>query len=206
MKKWINRGAYKRKPQTEGSSIGFNIYQSVTTDPRFAHLKPVADALKAQRDAYEVANAKAVNGGTVLINEKNAAYVLFIAAIDSVADGVESRAECDENFVRATGFTPVKASESVSDLPLPKGLFVINDERSGSIKTGWQPEPNSITTVIETQIKGETTWQNGRYSTSSRNNIISGFAPGTWVNVRISHLGTRGLKSDYSDPVSVLVI
>ena len=127
-------------------------------------------------------------------------------AIDKVADGIESMPDCDDNLVRAAGFTPVKASESVSDLPMPKGLYAVNDARSGSIKTGWQAEPHSVNTAIETQIKGETTWQNGTYSTSSRNNILSGFTPGTWVNVRIYHIGTRGLKSEYSEPVSVLVI
>lgn len=206
MKKRINRGAYKKKPQAEGSSLGFTIYQAIMTDPRFEHLKPLADELKMRRETFEISNAKAANGGTLLVNDKNTTYALLIEAIDLVADGVESMPECDDNLVRAAGFTPVKASESVSDLPMPKGLFVVNADRSGSIKTGWQAQSNIVNTGIETLVKGETVWQNGTYSTSSRNNILNGFTPGTLVFVRIYHMGTRGLKSEYSEPVSVLVI
>ena len=206
MKKTISRGAYKRVSQSEGSSIGFKVYQKLTTDPQFVAFVPKAEILKAQRDAYDVANAKAVNGGSILIGQKNAAYDLFIEQMDKVADDIEMLADGDTGIAQAAGFPIVKAAEAITDLSMPKGLEAVNAERSGAIKISWKPDPNAINYGIETQAEGSTVWQNGKYSTSSRNNILTGYASGVQLLVRIYSIGRRGLKSEATDPVRVLVI
>jgi hypothetical protein len=206
MKKTINRGAYKRKSQAEGSSICFIVYQSMSTDPQFAPYKDKVDDMKTRRDAYEVANAKAVNGGSILIGQKNTAFDFFIEQMDKVADDVEMLADGDSSIAQAAGFPIVKAAEAVTDLSMPKGLEVVNAERTGAIKLTWKPDPSAINYGIETQVEGSAVWQNGTYSTSSRNNILTGYTSGAYLLVRIYSIGRRGLKSEATDPVRVLVI
>jgi hypothetical protein len=208
MKKTINRGAYKRKSQAEGSSICFTVYQKMTTDPQFAPCKDKVDEMKTRRDAYEIANANAVNGGSILIGQKNTAFDFLMEQIDKVADDVEMLADGDTNIAQAAGFPIVKAAEAVTDLSMPKGLEVVNAERSGFIKVSFKSD-NAVNYGIETQEEEGATptgWKNGIYTTSSRNNIFGGYKPGVYLLVRMYSMGRRGLKSEATDPVRVLVI
>lgn len=209
MKKTINRGSYKRKSQAEGSSFGFTVYQKMTTDPQFAPYKDKVNEMKTRRDAYEVANANAVNGGSILIGLKNAAFDFFIEQMDTVADDVEKLADGDNNVTQSAGFPVVKEAVAVTDLSMPKGLEVMNAERSGFIKIGFKADPNAVNYGIETQEEEGATptgWKNGIYTTSSRNNTLGGYRAGAFLLVRIYSMGRRGLKSEVTEPARVLVI
>jgi hypothetical protein len=206
MKKLINRGAYKRVPQAIGSSKGFDAYQNMKDNPLFVTCQSDVDELKVKRDLYEVANAKAANGGKLLTVEKNKCYDTFIAQMDKVADKVEELADGDEDIATAAGFDTVKEAKSVTDLSKPKGLIVVNAERSGEAKVMWDPQANVVTYAIEYQLPGETIWRNGTYSTNSRNTIISGLPIEGVTLFRICALGRKGLKSEWTEPVGLRVI
>ena len=162
--------------------------------------------MKVKRDLYEVANAKAANGGKLLTVEKNKCYEAFIAQMDKVADKVEELADGDEDIATAAGFDTIKARKSITDLSMPKGLIVVNAERSGEAKVMWETQPNVVTFAIEYQLPGETVWHNGTYSTNSRNTIISGLPVEGITLFRICALGRKGLKSEWTEPVGLRVI
>ena len=206
MKKVINRGAYKRVPQPVGSSKGFNVYQNMKDNPLFVTCQSEVDELKVQRDLYEVANAKAANGGKLLTVEKKKCYESFMAQMDKVADKVEEQADGDEDVATAAGFDTVKEAKSITDLSMPKGLTVVNAERSNEAKVMWEPQPNALTFAIEFQRPGETVWQNGTYSTNSRGTIISGLPVEGITLFRICALGRKGIKSEWTEPVGLRVI
>ncbi len=206
MKKIINRGSYKRVPQPIGSSKGSNVYQNMKDNPLFVTCQSDVDELKVKRDLYEVANAKAANGGKLLTAEKNKCYDDFIAQMDKVADKVEEQANGNEDIATAAGFDTVKVAKSVSDLSMPKGLIVVNAERSGEAKVMWDPQANVVTFAIEYQLPGETVWHNGTYSTNSRNTIISGLPVEGVTMFRICALGRKGLKSEWTESVGLRVI
>ena len=206
MKKVINRGAYKNPPQAVGSSKGFDVYQNMKDNPLFVTCQSDVDELKVKRDLYEVANAKAANGGKLLTVEKNKCYEAFIAQMDKVADKVEELADGDEDIATAAGFDTIKARKSITDLSMPKGLIVVNAERSGEAKVMWETQPNVVTFAIEYQLPGETVWHNGTYSTNSRNTIISGLPVEGITLFRICALGRKGLKSEWTEPVGLRVI
>ena len=65
-------------------------------------------------------------------------------------------------------------------------------------------EVKSINYGIEYQKEGETTWENGTFSTSS-SAILSGLEAGFYYNIRIYANGRKQLKSDSTDYVTVLV-
>lgn len=206
MKKLINRGAYKRVPQPVGSSKGFNVYQNMKDNPLFIAHQGEVDELKVRRDLYEVANAKAANGGKLLTIEKNKCYDAFLVQMDKVADKVEEQADGNEDIATAAGFDTVKEAKSITDLPMPKGLTVVNAERSTEAKVMWKPQPNVTTYAIEYQLPGETIWRNGTYSTNSRNTIISGLPVEGITLFRICALGRKGIKSEWTEPVGLRVI
>ncbi len=206
MKKLINRGLYKSCPQPVGSSKGSTVYVNMKGNAIFVAYQDDVDELKVRRDLYEVASAKAANGGTLLIAEKNRCYKVFIEQMDKLADKVEELAEGNEDIAKEAGFDPIKEADRNYDLYMPRGLKVINAERSTEAKITWEPQPKAINYAIEYQLPGETIWRNGTYSTNSRNTIISGLPVEGITLFRVCALGRKGLKSEWSEPVGLRVI
>jgi hypothetical protein len=75
----------------------------------------------------------------------------------------------------------------------------------GAIKASWKEQAGAINYGILYQVDGETEWRNGTYTTS-KEVVLSGFKSGTIVWIKVYAMGTREIKSDASDPVSVTVI
>lgn len=173
-------------------------------DEQFRSLKPSVDELKRILDAFTIAVSNAVNGGTILTKEKNRKMADLVNQLEKVAIQLDVLAENNEDMVLAAGFELRKPNKPVSELVAPTGLVVTQMERSGSVKLSWNSTPGAVTYGIERLIAGETTWQNGDYSTS-KNAVISGLKPGTFMTFHLRAIGTKGMKSEWSQEVSVWV-
>lgn len=207
MKDNVSR-AYRYKPHPETHSFGTTMYNSMNGNPLFASLKPMVDDFKVSNDAFGIAIANALIGGKPSTIIKKECYDVVIDKMDDIAVEVNKLAKGDEKIIMAAGFEVKSTStRSVDYLETPTGLKADDVKgRKGFIKVGWDKDPDSVNTAIEYQVQGEADapWQNGTYSTAS-SSLVSGLPSGKYVAVRIYSMGRKGLKSDTTEPVTVLV-
>lgn len=197
--------SFKRMTQKDANSFASSITQRMTDDTQFADLKPMVEVVKVLNEAFTVAFANAVHGGTDRTRVKNDCFDALITKLDELAQEVERKAKGDENIALSAGFDIRKPAKPIQDLSTPAGLSVENAPRTGAIKLRWESNPAVVNYAIEHQVKGEETWKNGTYSTSS-DAVLSGFSSGSYAMVRICGLGRKGLKTEWTEPVGVWVI
>lgn len=204
MKKIIKR-SYKRMPQDKANSLANVIYQRMKDDLQFAHLLPFVTELKALNTAYEVASGNAADGGKKLTIIKNECFQALLDQLDEVADQVEMMAKGNTKIALDAGFELVAEPKSINSIATPTGLEAENDpDRTGEIIVKWKGDKNVVNFGLEYQKENETVWQNGTFSTSSTA-VLKGLEAGVYYNVRIYANGRKGLKSNPTDYVTVLV-
>jgi hypothetical protein len=204
MKKKVSR-AFKKMQQAKLSTFSNTIGMRMSEDVQFSSFKTDVDALKALNDALSIALSNAADGGKSLTVIKDRCLVAVIEKLDQLANDVERFADGDEVIIMAAGFEVRAAPVEIKEISTPTNLTVINAPRTGEIKACWENQYGVVNYGILYQLQGETEWKNGTYSTT-REVILSGFVPGSIVNVKIYAMGRRGLKSDNTEPVSVMVI
>ena len=207
MKRTIRR-SYKIGSQAKGYELGTNVYQRMNGNAQFADEQLLVDALKVTKGLYEAAKADASTGDSIKIGIKNDCYKAFIAQLDLVADAVDIKANGVVKIAQEAGFDTLSDTRrSIDFLEMPTGLTAEDVKgRKGFIKVSRKNDPDSLSTAIEYQVQGEADapWQNGTYSTANTA-LVSGLPSGKYVAVRIYSMGRKGLKSDTTDAVVVLV-
>jgi hypothetical protein len=204
MKMLISR-SFNRMPQAKLTNFSSTVYMRMSEDPQFVGFKNSIDELKVLNEALSVALSNAADGGKALTVIKDRCLEAVVNRLGYLANDVEELAKGDEVIVLAAGFEVRLAPTPIKDISIPSNLTVVNAPRSGEIKASWKTQYGVVNFGILYQIQGETEWRNGTYSTS-KEVILSGFNPGTVVSVKIYAIGNRGLKSDATEPVSVMVI
>jgi hypothetical protein len=204
MKKIIKR-AYKRIPQDKANSFANVVYQRMKDDPKFESLMPVVTELKIRNTAFEVANANAADGGKKFTIIKNECFDAMIAQLDDVADAVEFFAKGDEKVALDAGFELIAVAKSINNIAMPIVVKAENDpDHTGVALFKLIVDKYAVNTGIEYQKAGDTTWQNGTFTTSSVASITVSEA-GVAYYFRFYSNGRKGLQSDKTEPVSVLV-
>jgi hypothetical protein len=205
MKRVIKR-SYKLYGQEKGNSFVNIICQRMKDDTQFGGLMAAVTELKSRNTTYELAAAEAADGGKTLTRVKNDAYDALINQADEVADQVDALAKGNDLVALAAGFDLLSDSSStVVELTTPTGLTVTNiTERTGCVKAKWDANRATLVFAFEYQVKGETTWTNGTYGTGTSTEM-AGLPAGVYVYVRAYAIGRKGVKTDYTEPVLVLV-
>lgn len=204
MKKRIKH-AFKRMTQAKGVAFAKVIVQRVMEDPQFVGLVSKGEQLKITIATYEVAAANASDGGKKLILIKNEAYTPIMEQLDDLADAVEALAKGNDVIILAAGFELMAEPKAVNELPIPTGLELKNDpDHTGVAFVKWTSERGVTNTGIEYQKVGTTEWKNGGFSSASTA-ILTGLESGAYYNIRVYFIGRKGLQSDPSDFLTVLV-
>ena len=200
--------SFKKGTESAKGAFASKVYQSMSTNALFASCKPQVDELKTFLDALQIAAANAKNGGRDRTAEKNKCLDLVISQSDVLANLVTVIAEGNEEIIWASGFETQEvpgAPTKVTFLPAPANLKVTNVDQSGVVKLTWNAVKDARLYGIRRMIGDDNVWQNGDYSSTPKETVLSGFAPGTKVTFQIQALGDTGVKSDYSSSVEVWV-
>lgn len=207
MKKTIRR-SYKNGSQAKGYEVGANVYQRMNGNAQFANEQPLVDALKVTKGLYEAAKADASTGDSIKIGIKNDCFKALMVQLDLVADAVEAKANGDFKIAQEAGFETLSTTRrSIDFLEMPTGLKAEDVRgRKGFAKVGWDNDPDAVSTAVMWQVQGEADahWQNGTYSTANTT-LVSDLPSGKYVAIKIYSTGRKGLKSDATEPVVVLV-
>ena len=196
---------FKRYGQADLAQFANNIINSMTKDAQFITLKPFVDNLSTDYEAFTTAVSNAINGGTLLIREKNRKMDDLKAELVTVAIQVEALANENEDIIEAAGYQVRETPKPITVLTVPTDVSVLNISKvSGAVKLSWKPTVGAVNYGIERLYAGETNWQNGDYSTSSTT-IITDLKPGSQITFHLRALGTKGKKSGWSQEVTVWV-
>ena len=205
MKDIVSR-AYRRLSHGDAKGFSTTLYLKMSNNPLFAVLKPMTEDMKAANDVLEVAIANAKEGGKASTIAKKESFDVVIEKMDELAIEVNRIAKEDEKVVLASGFEVKSAvNRSVDDLEMPTNLKAEDiPSKKGQAKVTFKRDANAVNTALEYQVQGETVWQSGIFSTSS-SAILTGLPSGKYISVRVYSLGRKGLKSDTTEAVTVLV-
>lgn len=204
MKKSISR-TFKRMPQAKVSIFSVSIFTRMSENPIFIEFKDTVAELKVLNDDLSIALSNAVDGGRPLTIIKDRCLDAVKSKLDDLADDVDRFSKGDEVIIMAAGFEVRAEPVEIKEISTPSNLVIVNAPKTGEVKLTWKREYGVVNYGILYQLQGETEWRNGTYSTS-REVILTGFTPGSIVSAKIYAMGRRGLKSDATEPVSVMVI
>ncbi len=197
--------SYKKLPQSELATFTNNVVLRMTTNPIFASLSAPVAELKIQLVRFQESLSQAVNGGKVNTLHKDTCKAAMLDQLDSVARQLDVLSNEVEAVVLAAGFEVRKTPVAITEIAAPTGL-IANDikGRTGEVYLTWSPVPGSAIFGIQRRKKGDEIWQNGDYSTAS-NITLKGLPSGATMEFQVVTKATKGISSDWSQTVEVLV-
>ena len=200
--------SFKKGTESAKGAFASKVYQSMSSNVLFASCKPQVDELKTVLDALQIAAANAKNGGRDRIAEKNKCLDAVIAQLTILANMVTVIADGREEIIWASGFETQEAAAAaakVTYLPAPENFKVLNVDQSGVVKMSWSPVKDARMYGIKHMVGDDNVWQNGDYSSTPKETVLSGYEPGTKVTFQVQAIGDTGVKSDFSSAVFVWV-
>jgi Fe-S-cluster formation regulator IscX/YfhJ len=196
--------SFKHLSQSAIGVFSNTVIQNMTNDAQFSSLKLQVDALKLTYEAFNVALAEASKGGKDRVEEKNTRFTQLINHLVEVALYVDLLAKGNEKVITASGYELRKPGKTTEKINKPENLIVKNNEVSGAIDLSWETVNGAVNYAIEHQVRGETEWRNGKYTTR-KDTTLNGYEPGNFVDFRIRALGRNGLESEWTAAVGVWV-
>ena len=187
-------------------------YNKMNGNVVYAALQPQVTTLKVLIDVYSVALTNALGGRVEDTKIKNKAKDEVDNCITKIAKTLELMADDlpeseREAFINGAGFEMVQAptKKNLAFLEKPTNLSAVDIlGMAGAVKINFKKNEDTVNCGIEYLPDGETVWRNGTYTTAS-STILTGLKSGTYVAIRIYGTGRKGLKSDVTEPVIVLV-
>lgn len=198
--------SYKKLPQAGLNTFASTVYQKMTEDAQFVGLKTWVDALKIANDEFTTALANAFRGNEAQTIAKNKCWDVVIQCLDKLAYEVNGVANGNEEIAKDAGFDVRKAPKEVKEVAMPTNLVALNlNDKTGAVSLSWKCDSTGVVQyAVEYQIQGEETWRNGTYSTS-KSVVLTGIEPRSFILVKTRSMGRKELKSDWTQPVGVLV-
>ena len=195
---------FKLLPQAEKAEFAANVITKMTADPQFVSLLPQVENLKTAYEAYQAAASKATDGGKSATLEKNAKLEEMVYQLSTVARYVDVLANEKEAIVLAAGFETRKKPTAVTSLTTPTNLEAINAEKNGSVNLSWAAVAGADMYAIERRVKGTEEWRNGDYR-GGKSAILEGLETNVVIEFKVLAIHNSGIKSNWSQPVQVLV-
>lgn len=195
---------FKLLPQAEKAVFAANVIAKMSADPQFVSLLPQVDHLKTAYEAYQVAATKASDGGKSATLEKNTKLEDLVYQLSTVARYVDVLADESEAVVLAAGFETRKKPVAVTSLNTPTKLEASNAEKKGSAYLSWASVAGANMYAIEKRVKGTDAWHNGDYR-GGKSAVLEGLESNAIIEFKVMAIHISGIKSNWSQPVEVLV-
>jgi Fibronectin type III domain len=196
--------AYRRLPIVKVNSFASSVGELMTNDLRFAPFAPEVALLKASNTAFTVSIAVANRGSEAQKAACQACKVATIEALDVLAFAVNAFSKGDEQIIKAAGFDTKKAAKSINEVPTPTNVTAKNDDRSGEASAKWKGNTAAVSYNVFYRAEGETDYKIGTHATAC-SAVLKGLTPKTYYDICIQAVGRKGLISEMTDPVTVLV-
>jgi hypothetical protein len=191
-------------PDTAIADFTDTIINSLTGNAGLPTTPVALPLLATQKTEYLVKLAATAQGGTLATAEKNAAREVLVGSLRQLAAYVQSMAGNDLTLLLSSGFQPTSTNRAQTPLPKPVVLGVENGV-SGQLVMRVQPMANAR--AFEQQFKNGTGgWQPGGIATQARRIEVDNLTPGNTYMVQSRAIGGSTGYSEWSDPVSHIVV
>jgi multidrug efflux pump subunit AcrA (membrane-fusion protein) len=181
-----------------------NIIASLTGNAGFPTPPITLADLGALQTAFENALTAAAQGGRQLTAAKNAARESLVTALRKTAAYVQTLAGQDIALLLSSGFLANSTSKTQTPLATPN-IVEIDNGMSTQLVVRLQGVDNAR--AYEVQVKNGTGgWVPAGVFTQARGIVVSGLTPGNTYSVQTRGVGGSTGYSDWSDPVSHMVM
>lgn len=210
IKKLINRSVHRRLRQAELHPFALHCAERLIGNPAYAPLQAAALDMKEKCIAFAAALSLAENRGRDTVYAKDEARKALLAAIEEVAELLETHAADDPLYISNAGM-PLRINfrrRSTAVLQAPEKLQASATKNSGEVLVTFTPVEGARMYAIEwsdavTAGGQEPVWNNGQYSTSRRAILV--VPPRREIRVRVKALASGQRSSAWSAAAIVSV-
>jgi hypothetical protein len=199
----VNLG-FTEYPDSDLDEFTKNIIACLTGNTSFPTPPITLANLGTLETAFANALAAAAQGGTQLTAVKNAAREALVTAMRKTASYVQTIASQDVAMLLSSGFLANSTSKTQSPLDTPN-IVQIDNGMSTQLVVRLQGVDNAR--AYEMQVKNGTGgWQPAGVFTQARGIVVANLTPGNTYSVQARGVGGSTGYSDWSDPVSHMVM
>lgn len=199
----VNLG-FAEYPDANLDEFTTNIITSLTGNAGFPTPPVMLAVLGALQTTFANALAAAAQGGKQLTAVKNGARAALLTALRKEAAYVQTLAGQDIALLLSSGFLANSTNKTQSPLTTPN-IIGIENGMSTQLVVRLQGVPNAR--AYEVQVKNGTGgWVQAGVFTQARGIVVPGLTPGNTYSVQARGVGGSVGYSDWSDPVSHMVM
>jgi len=158
-------------------------------------------ALATAKTNLDTAEFATIKGSVAQTIARDAARLVVVNMLRSLASYVEGIAQGDPAKIRLAGFQPVtheRGPQTVLDKPV---ILDVSNIASTQLQIRLQAVKHAHSYEVDIAV-GEGAWQRGTSGTNSRSLVVQGLNPGTLYKIRARAIGGSTGFSDWSDTVS----
>ena len=181
-----------------------NVIVNMTGNAYFTTIQEQVVTLKTLYDAYSVAAADAIHGGTDRILTRDNRMDALQFQLVAVGQYVQIISKGLDAIILSSGYSIYKPTKVSREITVPTGFKVINDDRNGLIVASWDFMAGAVNYGLEI-MEEDGVWKNGQYPTTCKKNVLGAFRQGSFVQVRIRANGAGGVVSGWTQAIGVWV-
>jgi hypothetical protein len=195
--------AFAYLPDADLDEFAANIVVSLTGNPEFPTPLVPLGALTAAQAAFHDAVLAAAQGGTQLTAIKNEKRVMLEDLLRQEASYVQALAMHNLSTLLSSGFQASSTNRASTQLATPT-IVGLENGLSAQLILKMLPVVNAKSYEVQTRNGGG--WTPAGVFTQARSIVLPGLTPGQSYAVQARAIGGSTGYSDWSDPVSHMVL
>lgn len=191
--------------------VSQTIFTEMTDNAGIFDTPPVTlGALDSLIKTFEQALQKKASKATADIIAFDVARNELENALNNLGNYVNIKADGDPSIVVKSGFPSYETFHAPDTNPpaAPQNLFVRQGDLSGSLVARYRPDRQRSVNDVQTNTgdpNNAADWKPAGLFTGGKA-VLTGFAPGTTVWVRVRTVGIKGILGAWSDPAKIMVV
>ena len=187
------------------------IFKKMNNNSDYAFFQGLTAVLGGMIPPYIAALFDMEDGGKTATKNKNKLKDELTLFLTKLAKKIETTAndlsvEAGTTFILGTGFTlqQSNAKKSLDYLEMPTNFTVVNDsQRKGTLLLKWTRTIGALMYLVE-EMDEAGNGQNAGFSNLT-SLVLTGYEPDSKKTFRLKAIGSNGMMSDYTDPLSIRV-
>ena len=195
--------SFAHLPDADLDEFASNVITSITGNASFPTPPVPLIALNAGQTGFHTALLAAANGGKILTASKNQKRGILVDMLRQEATYVQGIASQNLPMLLSSGFDANSTNHSSAQLDSP-AVVDLDNGMTSELVLRMQPVVNAKSYEVQTKNGGG--WTPAGIFTQARRITLPGLTPGQVYSVQSRAIGGSTGYSDWSDPVSHMVI
>lgn len=205
------KSAYLYLRQAALTPFAENVFQKMSTDPKYASMTDLFTLLNQKTTAYQNALTATSEGGILLTAVKDKAKKELCNILNIIANTLDNNANGNELYILEAGMKLQSKRRRTNDKEIipPTNLVVNTLLQAGTVEVKYDLATVSrlVGVAVEWSPVTEQNWNNGTYfGKKSKKGILSNLPSMNEVLVRVRTICENGYNSDWTEPAKVKVL